>query len=226
VVTFTTYDYGQPRQEELPGTEGEKPPVISDSVIVGLDLGQRQDYTALAYVERHQVDDEPATYAVRRLRRWREVPYTAIRDELAGRLAAWKLTGRDELVLDATGVGVAVTDLFSERKRQGQIPTGLSAITITAGNSSSRVLDGWHVPKRDLIAVVAVMLEQRRIQIADDLADAVVLKGELANFRLKLTAAGNDTYSAWREAEHDDLVLAVALACWCGERPKRVNYIY
>jgi hypothetical protein len=26
------------------------------------------------------------------------------------------------------------------------------------------------------------------------------------------------SYEAWREGDHDDLVLAVAMACWCGER--------
>jgi hypothetical protein len=26
-----------------------------------------------------------------------------------------------------------------------------------------------------------------------------------------------DSYSAWREQDHDDLVLAVALACWWGQ---------
>ena len=28
----------------------------------------------------------------------------------------------------------------------------------------------------------------------------------------------HDTYEAWREGQHDDLVLSLALACWCGER--------
>ena len=27
----------------------------------------------------------------------------------------------------------------------------------------------------------------------------------------------HDSYAAWREQAHDDLVLAVALACWWGE---------
>jgi hypothetical protein len=31
-------------------------------------------------------------------------------------------------------------------------------------------------------------------------------------------ATGLDSYEAWREEDHDDLVLAVAMACWCGER--------
>ncbi len=37
---------------------------------------------------------------------------------------------------------------------------------------------------------------------------------ELANFRVKITLAANEVFRAWREGEHDDLVLAVVLACW------------
>ena len=35
---------------------------------------------------------------------------------------------------------------------------------------------------------------------------------------MKITLAGNDTYEAWRESDHDDLVLAAALATWFGEK--------
>ena len=36
--------------------------------------------------------------------------------------------------------------------------------------------------------------------------------------RMSLTAAGNPQYGAWpRERAHDDLVLAVALACWAAK---------
>ena len=38
---------------------------------------------------------------------------------------------------------------------------------------------------------------------------------ELEAFRVTLTAKGRDTYAA-RSGEHDDLVLAVALAVWGG----------
>ncbi len=41
---------------------------------------------------------------------------------------------------------------------------------------------------------------------------------ELQNFRIKFTKAGNDTYEAWRESDHDDLVLAAAMAAWFGEK--------
>ena len=33
----------------------------------------------------------------------------------------------------------------------------------------------------------------------------------------QLSAAGHDSYGAWREKAHDDLVLAVAMAVWVGE---------
>ena len=41
---------------------------------------------------------------------------------------------------------------------------------------------------------------------------------EVEQFSRKTTDAGHDTYAAWREGQHDDLVLALALALWSGER--------
>jgi len=37
---------------------------------------------------------------------------------------------------------------------------------------------------------------------------------ELQNFKLKITKSANDTYEAWRESVHDDLVLSVGMAVW------------
>ena len=37
---------------------------------------------------------------------------------------------------------------------------------------------------------------------------------KLGGMRVKISLDGNDKYGAWREGEHDDLVLAAALACW------------
>ncbi len=46
---------------------------------------------------------------------------------------------------------------------------------------------------------------------------AGALMGELQAFQVRLTARGRDTYAA-NPGEHDDLVMAVALAVWFGER--------
>lgn len=44
-----------------------------------------------------------------------------------------------------------------------------------------------------------------------------MLVAELEAFRVKVTASANETFGAWRERDHDDLVLATALAAWAGE---------
>ena len=36
----------------------------------------------------------------------------------------------------------------------------------------------------------------------------------MESVEVKVSAAGNEQYAAWREGTHDDLVFAVALACW------------
>jgi hypothetical protein len=37
------------------------------------------------------------------------------------------------------------------------------------------------------------------------------------NFQVRITAAGNETFGPWRERAHDDLVFALALACWSAQ---------
>jgi hypothetical protein len=63
------------------------------------------------------------------------------------------------------------------------------------------------VPRRDLLAGVQLAIEKGQLRIASRMKDAPVLVGELLALR-----AGNDT------AGHDDMVFAVALACWRAHR--------
>jgi hypothetical protein len=114
------------------------------------------------------------------------------------------------LVVDQTGVGRPVVDLM---RLQGLRPV---AVTITAGTATAYDPDedSYRTPKRDLVSVMAVLLEQRRLRVSAVLPEAATLRRELETFRRKVTPAGDDTYSSWREADHDDLVLAVALAVW------------
>ncbi len=58
-------------------------------------------------------------------------------------------------------------------------------------------------------------MQSERLKIAKRLPEAGTLRQELQNFRVKIDPkTAHDSYSHWREAEHDDLVLATALACW------------
>jgi hypothetical protein len=66
--------------------------------------------------------------------------------------------------------------------------------------------------------VLQVLLQSRRLKVLETLPFAKELCSELQNFRVKITAAANETFASWREREHDDLVLATAMAGWYAER--------
>jgi len=62
-----------------------------------------------------------------------------------------------------------------------------------------------------------VLLQNRRLQVARSLPEAPLLLRELEDFRMKMTTRP-ESFEAWREGHHDDLVLAVGLAAWAGEQ--------
>jgi hypothetical protein len=193
--------------------------------VAGLDLGQAQDYSALAIVERvRRQGDRLPSYDVRHLERW---PLgTAYPDVVAGageRVRAVRaLEAECPLVVDKTGVGAVVVDLFVRAKLRP-----LVAVTITGGDRMTEDANGaipaFRTPKRDLVATVQVLLGEDRLRIAADLPESAVLAAELTNFRVKIGAGGHDAYGAgtdlddWRTGANDDLVLALALALWHAE---------
>jgi hypothetical protein len=122
------------------------------------------------------------------------------------------------LIVDATGVGRGVVDLFRDAYRDGHLSRHPIPITITAGESAS----GLHVPKQDLVSRIQALLQSGRLLIAEALPLRAELERELEGFRAKTSAAGRTTYEALTERVHDDLVLALALALWHpGSRAQR-----
>jgi hypothetical protein len=116
------------------------------------------------------------------------------------------------LLIDKTGVGAAVVDSLWQAQLR---PLG---ITIHGGSSVTSEAYGFRVPKRDLVAAVQTLLQNGRLRIAEGLELAPTLKRELLSFRVKVDPrTAHDSYEHWREADHDDLVLATALACWYRE---------
>lgn len=200
---------------------------------VGLDLGQAQDYTALAILE--QSDDDPPVYRARHLERFRlGTSYPDIVARVAAIMADRRLvrlhaTTRSEpmpdgrprllaeakplLVVDATGVGRAVVD---QLEAAGMLPI---RVTISGGSTVHRNGRECTVPKRDLVGILQVVLQADRLHVAEALPEAGTLIKELMAFRVKINSHAHDSYGAWRDGEHDDLVLAVAMAAWYAERP-------
>lgn len=133
--------------------------------------------------------------------------YPLVVDRVASLLASTPLRGASALVVDATGVGRPVVDLF---ERAGLCPIG---VTITGGTTGSESGRDHRVPKRDLCAILQLLLQGRCLKIAAALAERGALVAELIAFRVHIDAVGRDSYGA-AGATHDDLVLALALACW------------
>lgn len=190
---------------------------------VGLSLGQAQEFTALAVLARPPVrpDDPPAArrpgYALGHLRRFPPgTPYAEVADAVRGLLRSPPLPGA-VLGVDRTGVGTAVVQLLAEGLRD-RVTCLFCPVTVTLGHEVTFGEQGGpQVPRKELAGTLQVLLQSRRLQVARALPDAGMLVKELENFRVKVVAPKGDTFEAWREGPHDDLVLAVALGAWLGE---------
>jgi predicted RNase H-like nuclease len=180
--------------------------------VAGLDLGPATEHSGLALLQTSSMRG-PSSYAVRHLQRWSPgTPYREIAADVRTLLQQEELTACP-LVMDRTGVGRAVVDLFK------QCSPLVRPVVVSAGHSVSCGEDGLlHVPKQELVATLQVLLQGRRLQVAASLSLAETLTREMVNFRTKVVLAGAEAPVAWREREHDDLVLSVALAAWQAER--------
>lgn len=206
---------------------------MSQFHILGLDLGQSQDYSALSLLEvepkQHQrpigrdretglptdetetVDGMPLTFRCRYLSRF---PLnTAYADIVKGvGQVMGRFRSKPVLATDATGVGRGVVEMLH---LAGLEPT---PIEITAGSTVSVMQGIIRVPKKDLIATMLTAFEQERLKFGADIKILPVLLKELQNFKAKITPAANVVYEAARESDHDDLVLSIALAAWLAEQ--------
>jgi hypothetical protein len=206
------------------------------NLFIGLDLGQAQDFSALAIIESvriittskkagEEVDCDNTKNVLTELncihlQRWQlRTSYPSIVADtvrMINGLDPSRIPDRKPvLCVDGTGCGAAVIDLFKLEKFNAE----LLPILITGGSEVTRDSYVTRVPKRDLVSVVQVGLQNRMLKIAESLDLAETLSRELQNFTVKITNAANDVYGAWREGTHDDILLAVALAVWKANQP-------
>lgn len=175
--------------------------------IVAADIGQAVDPTAVTILERHA----GRSYTVPTITRAPiGTPYPRIAERLIQITQTPPFMGNCHLVVDSTGVGRPVVDML----RAGPVPP--VAVTITAGQHPHGGGLSFSAPKRDLIASAALAFQSGRLQIAAGADHAETLVKELTAFQVKISAAGNDTYSA-PSGQHDDLVLALAIGLWWGD---------
>jgi hypothetical protein len=215
------------------------------SFVIGVELGQVSDVTAIAVVEaltlkflrsetvredgmetirpvyegldgREVREHPPVNFALRHLERFAVgSSYTEVRDKVVA--VARNLRG-PAVVLDATGVGAAAINLFRS--------SGLyiSTVTLVAGDQAAEEGSDYRVPKKDLVSVTQVLLQTGRLRIARALPHAELLARELVNFRSRVTAQTAESQLDWRERANDDLVLALAIAAWRAEKDPGLGF--
>ena len=179
----------------------------------GLDLGKLSDYSAATILER--LEDGPyVRYEARHLQRWPlGTSYPRLVEAVGTLLARAPLVGQCRLVIDETGVGAAVADMF----REAGIP--YIGIIITGGVGWHRESGRrWHVSKHLLVSEVQKFLSSEAIGISRHLPVAEVLREELRNFRVHVSKSANEMYEA-REGSKDDIVLSLAVALFAAEHP-------
>jgi len=209
--------------------------------IVGVDLGQAHDPTAIAVIEHVWVQVHQA-YRGRaeadQLRAWREAirahrPQYNVRhlERLAlgmhypAQVAHIAELVRREPLKDArvfydhTGVGRPVGDLLHDAR----IPK-LNRVHLTGGQDSKAEGAFHALSKVDLVSRLQAALHTGELAIEESLPLAATLARELADYRLNFTAAGNAQFNA-RSGAHDDLLIATGLALYGAQRPRPAGKI-
>jgi hypothetical protein len=197
--------------------------ILDRTFFLGVDLGQRQDPSAVVIVERTRVeygDRDLAYYARRKEYRLAvryvepfplETPYEDVVQQIGHLVRSGELRRNCQTVVDATGVGIPVLEMM----RRANYTCPIVPVMIGSGLTASRDATGvWHVPKPELVTRLQLLLQGRRLQFSATMPHIDRLVRELENFQMKITGTGKTKFEAAGQQEHDDVVMALTLACW------------
>ena len=189
--------------------------------LIGVDFGKLRDHSAVVILERSQ-DQTGLSYTVRGLERFPlHTKFRDVRSRVREITEQYPYRGNCHLLLDGTGIGEPVDELF----RSDTFACPIEKFVITSGENAT----SGHVPKKDLIANLQLMMEMGELHIPRDLPGTAWLLEEFRAMRAQPTSTGETRYEA-PQGEHDDLVMALSLAAWksrprvptVGERSQRL----
>lgn len=146
-------------------------------------------------------------------------------------IESMELAGQSALLIDGTGIGEAVYDLYTA--------IGLDPLKIifTGGNSASveknkteaagmfGLVSGIKVPKVDLIQALQVYVQQGRLRQTKGLPFADDSREQFQNFVGKINEDTKHVkYENEDEEVHDDLVVTAAMGCWYTQHTRSFLY--
>ncbi len=135
-------------------------------------------------------------------------PIPAVVARVSELVSGERLAKNCHLLLDITSTGAAPLRVFESR--------GLYPQPIELTNTGSEEYSGGvrRVPLRDVIGAAQVVLQTNRLKVASALELASTLVGDLQSFDPKPAARSLDL----RGGRNSDLVFALAVALWWGDR--------
>lgn len=185
--------------------------------IISLDPAQLRDWSALAVIDmQYRPQTRRFGYNLVAMARKQGLPYDQIVDWVARiyHKPEFNQAQPPELVVDSTGVGVAVVDMLHTKGLR------LNAVTITAGESFTQTGSIFHVGKARLIGTFLGAFDGGKVNVNPNMPIWPQLEKEMLAYRAEISAQGRAKFEA-EEGEHDDMIFALAQAVWFGEEAKR-----
>ncbi len=196
------------------------------NLMLGVDLGQKRDPTAIALLEarNRRPDDEIPDwhFESRFLQRLPlGTPYPVVARRIADIQRNAVKTARQEAAdlhrvtdptvtlwtfVDATGVGQPVMDLLDEAGAQATPCYFTHGDRRTAADSRVTIGKAW------LVSRLKALFQSDRIHLPPDHPEARALTAELLDYEIRVDQNANDKYGAFKVGTHDDLVTALGLA--------------
>ena len=220
------------------------------STVIGLDIGQQRDPTALAIVEAVQTKTGRMTHTghpggdpnwgtcvhcypetedvfhvrdIGRLELGPKYPQVALR--VAEAVSALNLRCVvPSLLVDVTGVGRPVFDIMSNAL--ADLDVRMSAVTFTGGHNLKGNLGSPEIamPKPLLVSRLQALLQSRRI-VMPDTAQTRALADELRVYEVRVSEDAKLTAGAFKTGTHDDMATALGLACLFDPTGQQVRYL-
>lgn len=191
--------------------------------ILGLDIGQKREFTAIAVVEfgyrptdaaRLHRRHKESHFVVRHLERLEPgsgFPVVARRLGEICRAVTARGNRRPIVYADATGLGAPVIGLL---RAEAPDARRIWAVHFNHGDRRVEDRDRYVVTLGKAFAVsrLQTLLQGDRLHLSRT-PEADVLATELLDYEIRVSEDANERYGAFRVGTHDDLVTALGLAC-------------
>ena len=187
---------------------------MSNLILMGIDIGQKRERTAICVVEFDLRETGFRTVHHFVVRHLELLPVETSYPEVAQRLSQVTSGVRQKndespyLYVDATGLGQPIIDLLREET------TGLGSITpvyFTHGDQRTQEGNQVKLGKAYLVSRLQMLLQTGRLHLPRT-TESERLAEDLLNYEIRVDENANDRYGAFPVGSHDELVTALGLA--------------